>query len=80
MITTSEKGTRCKRAPAGLTKNKLNTWLNKTSNKQAIENLGYDKINQLFSTSFDEFTPNSQLSQTVIDYFNNTNNYNAIFK
>lgn len=51
-----------------------------TESKSSIENLGYDKINQLFKTSFDEFTPNDQLSQAVIDYFHNKNNYSAIFK
>ena len=60
------------------TKELLNDYLN--AHRDAIEQLGVDKINLLFNTSFDEFTSNSQLSQTVIDYFNNTNNYNAIFK
>ena len=52
-------------------------WL--TDNKSSIENLGFEKVNQLFDTSFDEFTPNEELAQTVIDYFSNLNNYNLIF-
>ncbi|GAA5027811.1 hypothetical protein GCM10011506_15920 [Marivirga lumbricoides] len=59
-------------------KEKFVQWL--SANKSSIENLGYDKINQLFNTSFNEFTPNNLLSQTVLNYFSITNNYNAIIR
>ncbi|MFK7102316.1 hypothetical protein [Flavobacterium oreochromis] len=61
-----------------LTKEKLVEWL--TENKAGIESLGYEKINELFGTSFNNFTSKNILSNTVIEYFSSINNYNKIFK
>ena len=64
----------------GLTKTQLHNWLISDECRTAIGNLGYEKINTLFGTNFDEFTSASSLSQTVIDYFNNSQNFNSVFK
>lgn len=63
-----------------LTKSQLNTWLKTTECRTAIENLGFEKINQLFGKNFNEFTQSSELSQSVIDYLNIENNFTTIFK
>jgi hypothetical protein len=61
-----------------MTKEKLVNWL--FENRSHLENLDFEKYNQLFETNFNKFTPKSSLSEKVIEYFSNTTNYNKIFK
>ncbi len=61
----------------GFTKDKLLTYLK--TNKDAIESLGYDKINKLFKTNFDDFTSKEELYENVITYFSKNDNYTKIF-
>ncbi|MBB1140671.1 hypothetical protein [Myroides sp. WP-1] len=50
-------------------------------NKYYLENLGTEKINQLFGTNFDKIIDDKDdLSNTVIGYFSEGINYNKIFK
>jgi len=52
-----------------------------TENKSYLENLGPEKINQLFGTDFEKIIFDKRdLSNTVIGYFSNNTNYNKIFK
>ena len=51
-----------------------------TNNRTSIENLDVEKINQLFLTRFRANTPKSEISDAVINYFNNQSNYLKIFK
>ena len=62
-----------------MTKQKLVSWL--TENKSYLENLGPEKINQLFGTDFDKIIyDKSDLSNAVIEYFSDNTNYNKVFK
>jgi hypothetical protein len=63
----------------GLTKTQLNTWLNTDVCKSAIQKLGGAKVNQLLGrTDLTDDIP-ELISDAVIDYLNNTSNYNTIF-
>jgi len=64
----------------GLTKSQLNAWLKTTECRTAIESLGVDKINTLLGINLPPNTPANILSNSLIDYLNNTNNFNRIFK
>ena len=61
-----------------LTKDKLIGWLKE--NKSSIENFDVEKINQLFGTRFRVNSQKSDISDAVINYFNNNENYLKIFK
>ena len=65
----------------GLTKDGLKELLEKPNVRESIKDyFDFNKINQLFGTSFDETSSSSELSQAVIDYFNNESNFKKIFK
>ncbi len=49
-------------------------------NREVIEDLGIEKINNLFNTNFNELSTSSEISDSVINYFNSNNNFTSIFK
>ena len=64
----------------GLTKTQLHNWLISDECRTAIGNLGIDKINQLLNVNLPPNTPANILSNSIIDYLDNTSNFNQIFK
>ena len=51
-----------------------------TNNRTSIERLGFEKINKLLGKDYDVLTPVSTLSDAIINYFSNQQNYFKIFK
>ena len=64
----------------GLTKTQLNTWLNTTDCKTAIENLGVDKIAELLDDVSILDLTDAQAVDRLINYLSIDANYNLIFR
>jgi len=64
----------------GFTKAQLNTWLNTTECRTAIENLGVDKIAELLGDASILDLTDVQAVDKLIDYLNIDANYNLIFR
>ena len=70
-----------KSKPIGFTQEKKYLWLsNDVECRTTIKKLGVDKINQLLNINLPPNTPANVLSNSMIDYLNNTSNFNQIFK